>query len=236
MSKNISQVLPKGDKEIIKDALIQYERTLSCLIDKFSREGNERTVDQLHQTRFDLYSIIGYTEYDMVVNLPQEVKDNFVHKHGVDFPLYNEKACKLEYPVEQESKWVTLITGDFTFIDDGVHGRECYVNQLTTIEKHLREDVGEVIDCVEKDGGGWIIAEDYDGHIEMNFDKPKGKDKREFQVVWLESHYDAQTTVEDREYFNDNGFSEEDIRRIDALEVSEHDMTEEGGVIIIRIK
>ena len=235
MSKNISQILPKGDKLIIKDALIQYERTLSCLIDKFEREGNESMVDQLHYTRHDLYSLIAYTEYDMVVNLPQEVKDNFVHKHGVDFPLYIYEVLK--YPVEQESKWVTLITGDFSFIDDGVHGRECHVNQLTTIEKHLREDVGEVIDCVENDGGGWIIAEDYDGHIQMNFDKPK-KDEREFQVVWLASHYDASTThgVRINEFDEDSGYDFEDRENIDKLEVGGNYETQLGGVLVIRIK
>ena len=235
MKKNVSQVLPKGDKDIIKDALIQYERTLSCLIDKFEREGNDIMVAQLHQTRFDLYSLIGYTEYDMVVNLPQEVKDNFVHKHGVDFPLYIYEVLK--YPVEQESKWVTLITVDFSFIDDGVHGRECHVNQLTTIEKHLREDVGEVIDCVENDGGGWIIAEDYDGHIQMNFDKPK-KDEREFQVVWLASHYDASTThgVRINAFDEYSGYDFEDRENIDKLEVGGNYETQLGGVLVIRIK
>jgi hypothetical protein len=173
--ENISQVLPKGDKQIIKDALIQYLKTLDCLIDKFDKQKNYSTVEVLHHTRFDLHSLIGFMDYDVTINMPQKVKDNFCHLHSVDFPLYNQDECKLSYPVEEESKWVTLITGDFTFIDDGEHGRECHVNQLITIEKHLREQVGEVIDCVEKDGHGWIIAEDYDGSIEMNFDKPKEK-------------------------------------------------------------
>ena len=234
MGKNISQVLPKGDKEIIRDALIQYQRTLDCLIDKFVREGNHSMVDQLHYTRHDLHSLIGYTEYDMVVNLPQEVKDNFCHKHGVDFPLYNQDKCKLEYPVEQESKWVTILSGDFTFIDDGEHGRECHVNQLTTIEKHLREDMGGVIDDIENNGGGWIVVEDYDGSIEMNHPK-KEKDEREFQVVWLKTHYHAETKIVPFSYFEDDRTEFMDwIPQIDDLGVGE--MKRSEGVMVIRIK
>lgn len=232
-AKNISQVLPKGDKEIIKDALIQYQRTLDCLIDKFEREGNGDMVDQLHHSRFDLFSLIGFMNYDVTINLPQYVKDNFVFKHSVDFPLYVEKDCKLQYPIEEESKWVTILTGDFTFVDDGVHGRECHVKEIYTIEKYLREDLNGVIDDIKNTGYKFIVVEDYDGSIEMIHPK-KEKDEREFQVVWLETHYSAKTKVVPFSYFNETRGFDEDIPFIDDLKVSESRTSD--GVIVIRLK
>lgn len=232
MSKNISQVLPKGDKEIIKDALIQYQRTLDCLIDKFTREKNERMVDQLHHSRHDLHTLITFMDFDVSINMPQSVKENFCRFANVDFPLYDE-GIKLQYPIEQESKWVTILSGDFSFVDDGVHGRECYVNSLNTIEKYLREDMGGVIDDIERCGGSWIVVEDYDGSIEMSH--PTNKiDKREFQVVWLDTHYSAETKVVPFSYFNETIGFDEDIPFIDDLKVSESRTSE--GVIVIRLK
>ena len=230
--KNISQVLPKGDNQIIKDALIQYQKTLDCLIDKFEKEKNHSAIDILHHTRFDLHSLIGFMEYDVTINMPQKAKDNFCHLHSVDFPLYNQDKCKLSYPVEEESEWVTILSGDFTFIDDGVHGRECHVNSINTIEKYLREDMGGVIDDIENNGGSWIVVEDYDGSIEMNHPK---KDDREFQVVWLATHYDAKSEVQHFSHFiGGNGYDDELIDNIDKLEVGESTKIIEG-VIVIRI-
>lgn len=232
MSKNIKQVLPKGDNQIIKDALIQYQKSLDCLIDKFVREGNESMVDQLHHTRFDLHSLIGFMEYDVTINMPQKAKDNFCHLHSVDFPLYVQDKCKLSYPVEEESEWVTIIKGDFSFIDDGEHGRECYVNSIVGIEKHLRYDMGQVIDDIENDGYGYVVVEDYDGSIEMNHPK---KDDREFQVVWLATHYDARSEVQHFSHFkDDNGYEDELIDNIDKLELGESTKIVEG-VMVIRI-
>lgn len=232
MSKNIKQVLPKGDNQIIKDALIQYQKSLDCLIDKFEREGNGDMVDQLHHTRFDLHSLIGFMEYDVTINMPQKAKDNFCHLHSVDFPLYVQDKCKLSYPVEEESEWVTIIKGDFSFIDDGEHGRECYVNSIVGIEKHLRYDMGQVIDDIENDGYGYVVVEDYDGSIEMNHPK---KDDREFQVVWLATHYDARSEVQHFSHFkDDNGYEDELIDNIDKLELGESTKIVEG-VMVIRI-
>lgn len=235
MSKNIKQVLPKGDNQIIKDALIQYQKSLDCLIDKFVREGNESMVDQLHHTRFDLHSLIGFMEYDVTINMPQKAKDNFCHLHSVDFPLYVQDKCKLSYPVEEESKWVHIVTGDFSFIDDGVRGRECHVNNIITIEKHLRYDMGQVIDDIENDGHGWVVLEDYDGSIEMNFN-PTPKDEREFQVVWLVHTYEPKTEVVGIDYFNaENGFWSDDYNAVDNLDIDGQTMID-GSIIIIRIK
>ena len=226
---NVAQILPKGQKEIIKKALeLQYKAI----------DGNGLQGDAIEYMKHDIRSLIAFLDYDISVTLSKDMKDKFAFLHGVDFPEYTDVDAKYPIEVEPKSEWVTLMTGDFSFIDDDVHARECYVNTLHTVEKHLREQVGEVIDCVENDGGGWVVIEDYDGHIVMNFDKDNKVevDKRNFQVVWLESHYpDANTMVEDREFFNDNGFTDEDINRIEALDVSDQCITEEGGVIIIRL-
>jgi len=233
MKKNISQVLPKGDKDIIKDALIQYERTLSCLIDKFEREGNESMVAQLHHNRHDLYSLIAYTEYDMVVNLPQEVKDNFVHKHGVDFPLYIYEVLK--YPVEQESKWVTVIVGDFSFNDDNLHERSAYVNSIISIQKHLRSQVGDYIDDIESEGYGYIVIEDYDGRIEFDVNEVEEVDERVYQVVWLGGHYMGESKLVPFSYFEDdkNGFKDE-MSYVNQLGIGARRFID--GIIIVRIK
>lgn len=232
MSKNIKQVLPRGDKEIIKDALIQYQRSLDCLIDKFTREGNHSAIDAIHHTRFDLHSLIGFMEYDVTINMPQKAKDNFCHLHSVDFPLYVQDKCKLSYPVEEESKWVTILSGDFTFIDDGVHGRECHVKEIYSIEKYLREDLDATIDDIKNTGYKFIVVEDYDGSIEMVHPM---KDEREFQVVWLATHYDARSEVQHFSHFtDDNGYEDELINNIDKLEVGESTKIVEG-VMVIRI-
>lgn len=229
--KNIKQVLPKCQVEIIKDALISYKKTIEVILDSCEKSG-EGFPDSVNYTHFDLLSLITFMDFDVTINMPQSVKDNFGRFANVDFPIYDDVNTTLKYPVEEESKWVTILSGDFTFIDDGVHGRECHVNSINTIEKHLRCDMGQVIDDIENDGGGWIVVEDYDGSIEMNHPK---KDSREFQVVWLATHYDASSTVQHFSHFiGGNGYDDELIDNIDKLEVGESTKIIEG-VIVIRI-
>lgn len=226
--KTVTQIIPKEQKAIIGKALDMLDKALS---------GFSQECDIVQWQRYDIISLKAFLDYDLSVTMSKERKDKFTFLHKVDFPEY--VGVDAQYPIENEPKdeWVTVLTGDFSFIDDNVHARECYVNTLLTVEKHLRRGVGEVIDAIESDGHGWIIIEDYDGHIIMNFDTKKEVevDKRNFQVVWLQSHYDAQTMLEDREFFNGNGFTDEDINRIEALDVSDQCITEEGGVIIIRL-
>ena len=229
---NVKQLIPKGQREIIKRALVSYQKTLGIIIDKHDAEGNKSSniiADNLNHEHFDTIGLIGMMNYDVEIALPKSDRDGFSFIHGVDFPEYCD-VVERNYPTESE--WVTLITGDFSFIDDGVHGRECYVNQLTTIEKHLREDVGEVIDCVENDGGGYLVIEDYDGHIEMNFDKNIKKDEREFQVVDVCGSYTV--TVSFKEISED-----EDERFIDSIDKLDKGSCYErhtNEVYIIRIK
>jgi hypothetical protein len=233
MKKNIKQVLPIRQKELIKKALESYQHALNLTMIRHADMGVTIN-DSINHDVFDLTSLIAYMNYDVTINLPQEVKDKFAFKHGVDFPEYNNKT-KLRYPIEQESKWVHIVTGDFSFIDDGVMGRWCHVNNIITIEKHLREDMGQVIDDIENDGHGWVVLEDYDGSIEMNFN-PTPKDEREFQVVWLVHTYEPKTEVVGIDYFNvDNGFWGDEYNAVDKLDIDGQTMTD-GSIIIIRIK
>ena len=228
----VSQVLPKGQKEIIKKALeLQYKAI----------DGNGLQGDDIEYMKHDIRSLVAFLDYDISVTLSKEMMDKFSFLHGIDFPEYTDVNAK--YPIETESKWVTLMTGDFSFIDDDVHARECYVNTLITVEKHLREDVGEVIDCVENDGHGWVIIEDYDGHIVMNFDNDNKVetpfvDKRNFQAMWLASHYEPSTDIVNIKHFalENYGYNFEDKESIDKLEVGESYITQLGGVVVVRIK
>ena len=133
---------------------------------------------------------------------------------------------KRKYPTKEESEWVTIIKGDFSFVDDGVHGRECYVNSIVSITKHLRVHMNRVIDEIENDGFGYVVVEDYDGSIEMN-----GEDKREYLIV--NSMVDSvrrQTYAEMKETDGDI------MDRIDLIEVGETGARNDGEVYYIRVK
>ena len=164
--------------------------------------------------------------YDVEVILPNESKEYFSGKHGVDFPMFGE--VKRMYPIKEESEWVTIIRGDFSFVDDEVHGRECYVNSIVSIEKHLRYDMGQVIDDIENDGGDYVVVEDYDGNIEMNFLR---RSKREFLVI------DSMVEVVRRQTYAEMKETDADIMdRIDALEVGETEERHENEIYYIRVK
>lgn len=221
--KTVTQVIPKEQKAIIGKALDMLDKALS----DFSHE-----CDAIQWQRHDIISLKAFLDYDLSVTMSKERKDKFTFLHKVDFPEY--VGVDAQYPIENEPKdeWVTLMVGDFSAVDDNVHEREIHINNLVSMERHLRSQVDEVIENLD-DGHEWFVVEDYDGAIITD---TKKVDKRNFQVVWLESHYpDANTMVEDREFFNDNGFTDEDINRIEALDVSDQCITEEGGVIIIRL-
>lgn len=229
MAKEIvSQVLPKGQKEIIRKALeLQYKAI----------DGNGLQGDEIEYMKHDIRSLLAFMNYDISVTLAKDMKDKFSFLHGVDFPEYTDVDAK--YPIEvAESKWVTIIVGDFSFVDDGVHGRECHVNSIATIKKYLREDMDGVIDDIENNGGSWIVVEDYDGSIEMNHPM---KDEREFQVIWLATAYDPTTSMEGIDHFSeDNGYSTDDFNAVNTLGEGEQTTIPYGNVsnalIVLRIK
>jgi hypothetical protein len=215
--KNVKQLLPKGSREIIKKALQSYKHSLEVM--------NCGEYDTLNNEHFDCYGLIGLMNYDVEVTLSKQDVEDF-GQYNVDFPMFGE--VKRKYPTKEESEWVTIIKGDFSFVDDGVHGRECYVNSIVSIEKHLRYDMGQVIDDIENDGDGYVVIEDYDGNIEMNFLR---RSKREYLIV--NSMVDSvrrQTYTEMKETDGDI------MDRIDLIEVGEIGARNDGEVYYIRVK
>ena len=217
--KNVKQLLPKGSKELIKKALTLYKNSIEII----NHDSNGEMIDDdINYDHFDCIGLIGMMNYDVEVILPNESKEYFSGKHGVDFPMFGE--VKRMYPIKEESEWVTIIKGDFSFVDDEVHGRECYVNSIVSIEKHLRYDMGQVIDDIENDGGGYVVVEDYDGNINMNSDK-------EFLVI------DSMVEVVRRQTYAEMKETDADIMdRIDALEVGETEARHENEIYYIRVK
>jgi len=215
--KNVKQLLPKGSRDIIIKALQSYKHSLEVM--------NCGEYDTLNNEHFDCYGLIGLMNYDVEVTLSKQDVEDF-GQYNVDFPMFGE--VKRKYPTKEESEWVTIIKGDFSFIDDGVHGRECYVNSIVSIEKHLRYDMGQVIDDIENDGDGYVVIEDYDGNIEMNFLR---RSKREYLIV--NSMVDSvrrQTYTEMKETDGDI------MDRIDLIEVGEIGARNDGEVYYIRVK
>ena len=223
--KNVKQLLPKGSKELIKKALTLYKNSIEII----NRDSNGEMIDDyINYDHFDCIGLIGMMNYDVEVILPNESKECFSGKHNVDFPIFGE--VKRMYPIKEESEWVTIIKGDFSFVDDGVHGRECYVNSIVSITKHLRCDIGEVIDNIENDGGDWIVVEDYDGIIHMDVEDKK-EDEKEFLVI------DSMVDSVCRQTYTEMKETDGDIMdRIDALEVGDTGARNDCEVYYIRVK
>lgn len=226
---NTQQILPKGQKQLIIKALKSYREALKIII----KNRDTPTHDELSFDIYDITGLIGLIEYDVTINLPKKIKENFCHYHDVDFPLFTD--TELKYPVEKDRQWVTILTGEFIFIDNEVSGRECYIDSINTIEKCLREDMDSVVDDIERCGDSWIVLENYDGSIEMTHPKKKKKDEREFAVYWLPGLYKPNNDILGFDEINEyNGWDEEFIKVIDNLDVS--DRAEKEDVLVIRLK
>jgi hypothetical protein len=217
--KNVKQLLPKGSRDIIIKALKTYQHSLDIIGNGFD--------DNMNNEHFDCYGLIGMMNYDVEISLPNEIKEEcFASKYNVDFPMFGE--VKRKYPTKEESEWVTIIKGDFSFVDDGVHGRECYVNSIVSIEKHLRYDMGQVIDDIENDGCGYVVVEDYDGNIEMNFLR---RSKREFLVI------DSMVESVRRQTYAEMKETDGDVMDVvDALGVGESYERHEKEIYYIRVE
>ena len=233
---NVKQLLPKEQRELIIKALESYQHTIHLAIER--HEANNLG-DVLNHDVFDITGLIGMMKYDVEIALPKEHKDTFASRHGVDFPEYCEDVYS-EYPIFEipKDEWVHIVTGDFSFIDDDIHARECHINNIVTIEKHLSKDADVVIDDIENDGHGWMILEDYDGIIEMNFNStPKVKDERLFQVVDVCGSYTVTNSFKE---VIDNGFDGHHDGHyrdaIDKLGAGESLEIHKSEVYIIRIK
>ena len=231
---NVKQLIPKEQREIIKRALESYQKTLGIIIAKHDAEDNKSSniiADNLNHEHFDTIGLIGMMNYDVEIALPKEDRDRFSFIHGVDFPEYTEDVMA-KYPIFEKPKdeWVTVIMGDFSYTDDHVHERVATVNNIVTIERHLRSQVDSVIDDIDNSGHGYLVVEDWDGAIEMS--EPKVKDEREFQVVDVCGSYTV--TVSFKEISED-----EDERFIDSIDKLDKGACYErhtNEVYIIRIK
>ena len=224
--KNVKQLLPKGSKELIKKALTLYKNSIEII----NRDSNGEMIDDdINYDHFDCIGLIGMMNYDVEVILPNESKECFSGKHNVDFPMFGE--VKRMYPINEESEWVTIIKGDFSFIEyDYRKGRECYVNSIVSITRHLRCDIGEVIDNIENDGGGWIVVEDYDGIIHMDVEDEK-EDEKEFLVI------DSMVESVRRQTYAEIKETDGDVMDVvDALEVGESYERHENEIYYIRVK
>ena len=214
--KNVKQLLPKGSREIIIKALQSYKHSLELM--------NCGEYDTLNNEHFDCYGLIGMMNYDVEITLPKQDVEDF-GQYNVDFPMFGE--VKRMYPIKEESEWVTIIKGDFSFIDEGVHGRECYVNSIVSITKHLRVRMNRVIDEIENDGSGYVVVEDYDGLINMD----NREDEREFLVI------DSMVDVVRRQTYAEMKETDADIMdRIDVLEVGETGARNDSEIFYIRVK
>ena len=223
MKKNVSQILPKEQKEIIKRALeLQYKAI----------DGNGLQGDEIEYMKHDIRSLIAFLEYDVSVTLSKDMMDKFAFIHGVDFPEYTDVEAK--YPIDVESEWVTVIVGDFSFNDDKEHQRSAYVNSIVSIQKHLRSQVDYYIDDVEADGYGYIVVEEYDGRIEFDTEVVEVKDERLFQTVDVCGSYTVTNTFD--EVSTEGGYDDHYINKIDGLGVAETLEVHKEEVYLIRIK
>lgn len=227
---NVKQLLPKEQRELIITALKSYQATIGEAIERHeSRYIN--LGDVLNHDMFDITGLIGMMKYDVEIALPKVSKAQFAAIHGVDFPEYCD-VVKRKYPIVDEGMWVTIITGTMSFTDDGIHARSVVISEILTAERHLRCDMGEVLDTIENDGHDYLVVEDYDGHMEMDLNPaPKVEDKREFLVVDVCGRDNYTQTYEELER-TDTSFLDE----IDALEVNETVVRHKDEVYIIRIK
>ena len=74
--------LPQTQKDIIVKALKVYQTAL--------RTVEDMRVDQEY-TDFDITTLTGIfkdSDVDVRIELDEEVHNSFVHRHGVDFPIY----------------------------------------------------------------------------------------------------------------------------------------------------
>lgn len=235
---NVKQLIPKEQRELIINALESYQHTIHLAIERheannLGEEAYSYWSNVLNHDVFDITGLIGMMKYDVEIALPKEHKDTFASRHGVDFPNFGDVYS--EYPIFEipKDEWVHIVTGDFSFIDDNIHARECHINNIVTIEKHLRKDADVVIDDIENDGHGWMILEDYDGIIEMNFN-PKAKDERVFQLVDTAINQTYKQPFD--KLIENNGFDGHYPELINKLGIGESLEIHKSEVYIIRIK
>jgi hypothetical protein len=93
--EKVEQVLPTDDNEILLMGLNLLEEALSNQLKREEKQG--RFNDSINDTIFDIYGLKGMLKSGEVsVTLPKSIVENFVHHHGVDFPLYIGEKFQLK--------------------------------------------------------------------------------------------------------------------------------------------
>lgn len=80
--KKVSQILPIGQVEILKEALSIMEATLKVI----NKNGQDMNLNHKEFDILTLKAMLNNTE--VVINLPFDVYDRFTAINGVDFPEY----------------------------------------------------------------------------------------------------------------------------------------------------
>lgn len=75
------EVLPEGQKKVLRDALNTYKAALETI------EKNGSNMDVEH-VLFDILTLKALLNYDVEIRLTQEQLERFTADNGVDFPEY----------------------------------------------------------------------------------------------------------------------------------------------------
>lgn len=84
MALIIQTKIPKEQKEIIRQALINLENQIE-LINKLNTQSIEDNF-----IKHDLHVLKSLLAYDIIVQLAPKQKENFTFKEGIDFPEWTE--------------------------------------------------------------------------------------------------------------------------------------------------
>jgi len=226
MKKNVAQLLTKESRDLIVDALAHYKDSVSRVITTLDDAG-EGSAESMRYLEYDLTGLIGMMHYDVEVRLPNESKDKFASRHGIDFPEYTEDV-ESRYPII-EDEWVTVIVGNIMYTD-GTHGREAGIISIHSIQKHLRSQLDAVVGDIESEGHQYLVVDDYDGRIEI---EKEVEDLREFLVVDAVTNKNSKYTYKGlTEDEDDENF----IRTINNLDIGGSMERHTNEIYIIRTK
>jgi len=136
MKKNVKQLLPKGSKELIIKALTLYKNSIEII----NHDSNGEMIDDdINYDHFDCIGLIGMMNYDVEVILPNESKEYFSGKHGVDFPMFGE--VKRMYPdLIQEVKIVNYTIKKEVFLNWYFTNYKDYAEIGETVVQKLIDD------------------------------------------------------------------------------------------------
>ena len=73
-------LIPNGQREIIKKALMFYMET--------SKKLNPLPTESENHVLFDMIQLSAMMDYPISIDIDQYEKETFARKHGVDFPIY----------------------------------------------------------------------------------------------------------------------------------------------------